>query len=274
MSQQTTRSGANVPEGATDADLYLENLKGENAGLAARLADLEVGAARLPATIDEDNEAAVTDFAKQLQQAIKEAEKTRKDTKEPWLDRTRTIDDYFRLITDPVRTALSDLKDRLKDYRVEKEKVERERQERIRRDAEEAERKARQEAEQRQAEAERMARQADTAQGRADARRQFDESKAAKKQADQAAERAEHTRRQEREPVQTRGQTGAAGFSKRRWVASVFDYDSVPLEDLRPYLKTEHIDYALRQMISAAEDPSKLDLPGVSFKQAESFQVR
>ena len=152
--------GVNVPEGATDLDLYRENLRDETEGLATRLADLQVGAARLPETIDDTNEGDVTDFAAQISAALKEVEKVRKSTKEPWLERSKLIDAHFKQMADPVRKVLDRVRARLAEYRREKERLERERQEQARREAEEAERKAREEAEQKRLEAERMAKEA------------------------------------------------------------------------------------------------------------------
>lgn len=274
MTDQATTTGSNIPEGASDADLYAENLKSETQGLADRLADLRVGAANVPETIDESNEGDVTDFAGQIAKALKEAEKTRVEIKAPWFSRAKAVDKHFAGLVDPVKVAFDSLKTRLGTYQREKERVERERQERARREAEEAERKAREEAEASQREAERMAREASDNQARVDARRQLAEADEATARADKAAETKKVATRAASEPVQTRGSSGTTGFVRKNWIPKVFDYDSIPLEDLRKYLKPEHIDQALRRMIAAAADPSKLDVPGVSFVNDPSMQIR
>ena len=143
-------------------DPYLARLEEENEKLANEAADLELEALELPATVNTDEEAAkVTNFVAKAKTLARKAEGKRTETKEPWLQRGRTVDAFFKKLTSPVEARVQRLQADLNAFaRAKAERERAERLERERLERAEAERQ-RQEAENARREAERLQRESE-----------------------------------------------------------------------------------------------------------------
>src|SRR5260370_29777482 len=115
------------------------------------------GYARVPDPIESGEDAArLTDFIAQCQAHIKRAEAAHKAEKAPFLKAGRVVDGLFKGRCDQLLAALAPVIARLKAYRDEVARTERERHEQARRSAEEVARHAMAEAEEHRALAERL----------------------------------------------------------------------------------------------------------------------
>ena len=231
----------NPPPDLLTGQALQERLRDENQDLLRRRDELLAAAARMPAIDDEDVARKVTDFVKQLLALVKASESKRTDAKEPYLEGGRSVDGFFKGISDPIDKAKKLVEQELTKYA--REKAEQERRARM-----EAERLAREAAEAARREAEARAR---AAADEASLNTAIEaESAAETAQADLVkAEQAADVKAAELS--RTRGEYGAVSSLRTSWVFDEIDRAELDLEALRPYLPTDGLDKAVRAFIKA-----------------------
>jgi len=216
---------------------------------------------RVPATVENEQTAGDTgDFIKQLDAGRKAAEGARVAEKEPFLEGGRTVDGWFKTITEPLIKAKKDIEARLNSYLGKKAAAERKARE-------EVERKAREEAERLAAEAAKAeaAIQDDVAlevavaaeQRAADAR-----AAATKAQQEADAKPAELSR--------TRGDYGSVASLRTYWTFDSWERTRLDLEALRQHISSDALEKAIRSFIKAGGR----ELEGAHILEATSTVVR
>jgi hypothetical protein len=233
-----------------------------HADLIARFRELELGCARVPDPLaGEDDAARLTDFIAQCQAHIKQAETAHKAEKAPFLTAGRMVDGFFKRRCEQLSAALAPLTARLKAYRDEVARREKERHEATRRAAEEAAQQALAEAEQHRALAEQLAR---AGAGLTDRQRALEELRLAE-EAEARAAAAGRRAQVSLEPTRLYGGYGSTAYVSRSWTFEVIDLDRVP----REYMS---LDVAVvREAITRA---GVRDIPGLRIFQAEALRVR
>lgn len=203
-------------------------LRAENSDLLERQKELLQALERIPATIDDDQTAQkLTQQISIIKACVKKSEDRRKVAKNPYLERSRTVDQTFKSISDPLNAAAKDLTGRLNNYQRRKLEIER-------RSRAEAERKAREEAEA----------AAKLARTEAD----LEEAIKAEERAKQAAEAAEASTA---EMGRTRGEYGAVASARTVWTGQITDPRILDLEALRPHLPLTALQQAVRAFVKA-----------------------
>ncbi len=227
---------------------FLEILAEKHAGIAVKVQAIAERANKAPRTIESDADfETVGTLIVDARNLFKSVDKERETEKEPFLRGGREVDSFFKVHTDRLNRIGEAFRKLADAYTRQKAEEER------RRLAAEAE-KARLESE-RQAEIARRAAEANrTKTAEKHEAKAEDAQRAAKEaQAAAAAPAAEH--------VRTRMDTGVLATAKAEWAFEVQDYQKIPLDQLRPYIKLEHIDMAIRGFVKTNQD--KIPLPGV-----------
>ncbi len=245
-----------------DADPLRDRMADIHGALVARQAALLADEAlRVPEIIeDEEGAEKVTDYIKELAGCVKTLEGARVSEKEPFLKSGRTVDGFFKKMTDNLGAVKRGASKVLTVY--EREKAERER----RRLDEEA-RLAREEAERAQQEAE----------ARADAladARDLDGAIEAEEQAKQAAADLVQVERDAAvnaaELSRTRSAKGAVSSLRTFWDFKELDRAQIDLEALRHHLPHAAIESAVRAFVKAGGR----DLAGVEIFENTASVVR
>lgn len=272
MTEHTTpQLGDNLPPSEIEA--FEQNLREANRGISDRIGDLQVGLARVPEQITDENAAQATDFIAQCKVELKAAEERRKAAVKPLNDRKDKVQAFFKGLVSPAQAMVDEVTKRLNAYHQEKQRLERERlaaEQAKQRAEEQAQREA---AEAAQREAEEKARQAKTDEDRRRAAAQFREAEDARGKADEAGEAAEQAERAAKGPVHIKGDSGATAYATTRWTHEVFDLGAVPLPELARYLKPEHVDAAIRAWMKDRK-PSEYSMAGVAFSEESSTRIR
>lgn len=216
--------------------------------IQARTNELRVGLARVPETIDPDNEGRVTDFIKQVKATIKDAKDAHRAVKAPVLEQSRAIDAKLKAMTEPLEKMLEPIQKRLADYAKKCADEERRRQEEARRRAAEEEEAKRREAEEARRAAEEKARSADTVEARQEAEAAFAGVQQAEAEAEAAAKKRELADKAKSSLI--RGESGSVAVQQTYWAHEI-DMDTFDLNRLRPFFKPEEIDKAVRAAIKA-----------------------
>lgn len=241
-----------MPEAAADIGHnrppLVEVLAEKHADLAAKVEGIADRANKAPRIVTSDEDLAIIGtLIVDARNLFKTADKEREAEKEPFLRGGREVDAFFKVHTDRLNRigeAFRKLADTWTRQKAEDER---------RRLAAEAE-KARQEA----------ARQTEIAQRAAEANRtktaEKHEAKAedAQRAADEAAAAAASPAA---DHVRQRMDTGILATAKTEWAFEITDYDAIPLEKLRPYLKREHVEQAIRSLVKIQKNATPL--PGV-----------
>lgn len=232
--------GHNLPP--TDADPLRDRLSEEHAALMKRRDELLEATDRAPAVIeDEDTAGKMTDFIKQVQAAIKAAEGARVAEKEPFLAAGRTVDGWFKKMTDPLADAKKKLERVLTEYQRKKaERERREREEAARREREEAERAAREAAE-----------RAAALQSEADLAGAIVAEEAAAQAAADAARAAQAAAAKPADLSRSRGDYGGVASLRTFWDFEGLDRDALDLEALRPHIPADALEKAVRSFVKA-----------------------
>jgi hypothetical protein len=186
----------------------------------------------------------VTD-AKALARRI---EGRRVEEKKPHLEAGRTVDSFFATYTDRldrIETAFTSAASAYQRDKVAKQ----------RREAEEAARKLRDEEERKRQEAEK-AKRPETVE------RKLDEADELAAQADAAEARAASS---DHELAKVKTETGVTAGASKGYTFKITDYEAIPLDKLRPYIKREEIEKALRSF--AKIHKAAASLPGVHFEE-------
>lgn len=231
-----------INEPSDVAEMLRQNLAEKYLPLLSRRDELLDACNRVPGTIEDDDTAGkVADFIKQMTGAHKTAETARVGEKEPHLEAGRTVDGWFKAITDPLATAKKGIEARLTTYQRIKADAERRAREETERQTRETARLAAEEAAKREAAMQTDA-DVDVAIAAADAaeRASFDEL-TAKRAVD--ANAADLSR--------TRGTFGAVASLRTFWDFRDLDRDKIDLELLRHHLPTDAIEKAVRSFIKA-----------------------
>lgn len=237
-----------------------EQLRDENMALLKRRDELLAAAERIPEIGDDSTAGRVSDFLKQLTALAKAADGKRVDHKEPFLEGGRTVDGFFKAITDPVDRTKKAIEKRLTDYlRAKADAERREREAEARRQREEAER-LRLEAEAREA----AARDQQSLDRAIDAETKADTAAADAREAEKAAEvkAAELSR--------TRGEYGAVASLRTTWTFDEIDRARLDLEALRQHLPSDALEKAVRSFIRAGGR----ELAGTRIYETTSATVR
>ena len=240
---ETPGIGHNAPVLPTPEELRA-GLEMDNETLIARKDELLEAFERTPETIEDDEVAGrVQDFVKQIDACRKNASAGRVAAKEPYLDGGRTVDGFFKAITEPLEAAKKELGTRVTAYLRKKKEAERQR--RV-----EEERRAREEAERKQREAEARAAAAKTEQDLDKAIEAEEAADAAEQEAIDAARAAEANAA---DMSRTRGEYGSVGSLRTRWVhdEATLDRKTLDLEALRQHIPETALHQAVRSYIKA-----------------------
>jgi hypothetical protein len=232
------------------------------AELVARFHNLELGCTRVPEIIDSTEEAGlVADFVAQCQTHIRYAERAHKEEKAPFLNGGRVVDAFFKRRCEKLDAAVDLVLARLKacyDRLVETDAARHAAQ--LRAAEEEAGRAADEEAQHR-AEAERLTREAQTAEKRRRAVQHLALADAAAARAREAALRAATPF----DAPRIVGDYGASAYVSHSWSFEVSDLARVP----RSYLSLDG--EAVRSAITKA---GVREIPGLKIFQSENLRVR
>jgi undecaprenyl pyrophosphate synthase len=250
--------GANNPP--VEANALRDRLIEDNDDLIRRKEELLAGAARVPDVTDDEMAGKVSDFIKQLTGFVKVADNKRVAEKEPFLSAGRTVDGFFKALSDPVEAAKKAVERKLTGYL--QEKANRERRER-----EEAARIAREEAERQAAEARRKA---EAMKADADLAAALEAEQAAQQRAAEAAKAEKSAAANAADLSRTRGDYGAVGSLRTTWDFRNLDRDALDLESLRQHLPLDALEKAVRSAIKAGVR----ELRGVEIYEAQHAVVR
>ncbi len=226
--------GNSPPIAETLADQYKD--------LIAKIEPIAERANALPKKIQSDQDlekvAPVIVDANELSRKL---EATRKVEKEPYLSAGREVDAFFNPLVDRLDRIADTFENLSTTY--QREKIARERRER---EAEAA--RLREAEEKKRAEAEK-AKRPDTVE------RKHDEADELSLQAAQAEEKAAAANK-DLGRMQTA--TGVKVGVRTSWDFRITDYEAIPLEKLRPYLKREHVEQAIRSYVKIQKGSTSL----------------
>jgi hypothetical protein len=267
--------GGNFPP--NDSENLKQTLGESNADMIARARELyEIAKNTAPTCEDEETASLITDRVKMIASCKKSLEAKRVEAKEPYLTLERTVDGYFKPITEGLDNAKRKLESVLGVWLQRKAAEERRRRE------EEAARQ-RQEAEAAAVEAARLEQQAREAH---DAEMQT-LAAASQKQAEQKLTEAVVVEKQavkseqaaQARPSQlaaTHGDYGSRSSLRTVKVARIVDRAQLGLGPLGPHLSEAHIQIALNSWMKAnwVDDKSPPELAGASFTMESRAQVR
>ena len=229
--------------------------------LVRRRDDLLQAVDRVPATVEDEQTAGdVGDFIKQLDAGRKAAEGARVAEKEPFLEGGRTVDGWFKKITEPLAKAKTEIEGRLNIYLGKKAAA-------ARKAREEVERKAREEAVRLAADAallEENAKDATTLDNAVAA------EEAAKVAAKTAAKAQQEATAKPADLSRIRGDYGAVASLRTHWTFDDLDRPALDLESLRQHLSTDALEKAIRSFIKAGGH----ELDGVRIFETTSTVVR
>lgn len=259
MSDAPAPIGDNQPP--VDYDALTERLNLDHVALINRRNDLVNAMERVPETIEDEATAkAASDFVKQLQAVIKQANAARVEEKEPYLEGGRRVDGFFRAIEKSVDEVKAKVLARMTVYqraveaearrvRLEDERVAREAAEEARKAAAEAEAAMKEEADM------------DAAlEAEAEAKRKAAEAETAKRAAE--ANAASLSR--------SRSSAGTVASLTTEWTFRDLDREKLDLEALRQHLPEKALEQAVRSFIKAGG--RKLD--GVDIYEDSKTVVR
>lgn len=225
-----------------DANPLRDRLAEESTTLLARRDELLNGAARVPATVEDDETAGkVADFIKLTTACIKSAEALRVGRKEPFLESGRIVDGFFKAVTDPLDKMKRGIEARLtvwQRFKAEEERRVRQEAERVAREAAEAAAAAARAAEL-AVQDERLLNAAIEAAARAK-QAQADAVVAEKAAAVKPAELS-----------RTRGEVGAVASLRTFWDFTDLERDTLDLETLRQHLPADALEKAVRSFVKA-----------------------
>lgn len=241
----------------TDAQIFRERMQEQHPDLLKRADDLVAALERLPSEIGDDETAGrVTDYISQLAKCRKAAETTRVAEKEPYLSMGRTVDGYFKAITDKLDNAKTRAQRPLTEHL--NRKAEEERKERLR-----------------IAEEQRLA-----AQRAADEAAQLEASKQTEAAEETFTQAQVHEQRAVKmevaataRPAQlanVRGAEGSGASLRTRWVGKLINRDQLDVARLLPFISDEALQKAINGYVAAGHR----ELRGVSIVEESTAVVR
>lgn len=225
-----------------DHDPLRERLEEQERDLVRRRDELLASYARAPATVDDDDTCGrVGDLVKLIAACQKNAETRRVGAKEPFLAAGRTVDGFYKRITDPLGAAAQKLRYRMTEFQRAKEAEERRRRE--------------EEARRQKEEADRLAREAEERAAALQSQTELDDALTAEEQARQAAADAERANKDAKakaaELSRTRGNYGSVASLHTFWDFADLDRASLDLETLRNHIPMAALEQAVRSHIKA-----------------------
>jgi hypothetical protein len=229
------------PPDLLTGDALRDKLRDENYELIMRRDELLAAAARVPEVTSDDVAGKVTDFVKQLAALGKAADAKRVGAKEPFLEGGRTVDGFFKAITDPVATAKTGVERKLTTYLRDKEA-------RARREREEQERQAREAAEAARRDAEERAK---AMRDQASLQAAVEAEKAAELAAADLVRAEQAATVKAAELSQTRGEYGSLSSLRTVWTFDGIDRAALDLEALRQHFPIDGLEKAIRSFIRA-----------------------
>lgn len=258
MNAVDPKMGHNNPP--SDVEILRDTLAAQNADILSRRDELLAACGRIPAITSDDIAGKVGDHVKLMTSCMKSADTKRVATKEPYLSAGRTVDGFFKGITDPLETAKKQVERNLTAYLQEKAAAERRRRE-------EDARIAREEADRIAAEAAAAAAQVQTEADLGNAIAAEDsattaQAEAAKAQKEADAKAADMSR--------TRGDYGAVSSLRTTWEFSDLNRDTLDLEALRQHIPIDALEKAVRAAIKAGVR----ELAGVRIYESTNAVVR
>lgn len=193
-----------------------------------RASELIESSLRVPSTITDDETAGkVGDYIKQVMACNKNAEAARVKEKEPHLAAGRSVDAWFKKITDNLEATKKNVERRLTTYLREKEAKER---------------AAREEA------ARLAAKQAAEAEAAMRSQTDLEDAITAQADADKAKKEAEA---KAADLSRNRGDMGSVSSLRTFWDFADMDRDALDLEALRAHIPQDALDKAVRSFVKA-----------------------
>lgn len=184
---------------------------------------------------NEEQYGAVGDIAVQARKLSKSIDEKRKAEKEPYLQGGRDVDAFFGTLIDRVKRIADTLQQRADAYARAKADEER------RRRQEEARKAEAEEQRQREIAAKEAERNRPTSAAKHEDKAEAAAERVAEAQAAASVKAAELTR--------TRSATGTVASARTNWDFEITDINVIPLNELRPFIKREHIEQAIRQFV-------------------------
>lgn len=233
--ERATIGGNNPPISEVLAEQYRD--------LVAKIEPIAERANALPRKVESDEDLGpVGDIIVDASALSKEIEKARKAEKEPHDRAGKEVQAFF--------LPLKDRLDRISTaFQTASDEYQRQKAAAARRAAEEEARKLREEEE-------RLRREADEAKRPATADRKLDKAEEIADQREEAEARAAATNA---DLTRIRTDTGVTAGTRTVWNFQITDYDAIPLDKLRPFLKREHVEGAIRSMVNIQKGSTKLD---------------
>lgn len=225
-----------------------EILSEKYADLAKKVEAIAVRANTAPRKIETDDHlATIGKLVVDTRALFKDADKAREAEKEPFLKGGREVDAFFSVFKDRldrIGRAFQQISDDHARAVAAKRRAE----------AEAAAKAAREEAE-RQAEIARRAEEANRT-------KTAEKHGARAGEAERAAEAAEAVASSSAaDLVRERLDTGVLSTARTEWTFEITDYAAIPLDILRPYMKREHVEQAIRALVKIQKNATSV--PGV-----------
>lgn len=212
---------------------------------------------RLPTKIEDDETAQkASDYIKQVMARKKTLEASRVNEKEPFLTMGRSVDGFFKAVTDKLDAVQKKAKQPLDAYLIAKEQAER-----ARRAAEAEEARQREQAQINAAKALEEA-------GRAEEAKAMTQVAAASEHLVAALDKAAEVRPSEL--ARTRSAEGSLATLRTRWVGEIMDIDALDLNTLRHHLNPDALQKAVNSFVAAGGRT----LAGVTIKEISETVVR
>jgi len=227
---------------APETDPLLERLNEDHRAITKRKDDLLFEADMAPETVgNEDTAKQISDLISEINKHVKSTDKVREGEKAPFLTAGRTVDGFFKGVTEPLEKAAKKLNVPLTTYQRKKADDER-------RAREETERRAKEEAE-------RAAKEAEAKIAALESSDDLAGAIAAEEASNRAAAEAEKAKREAEakaaELSRTRSAKGSVASLRTFWNFADLDRATVDLEALRSHLPQDALEKAVRSYISA-----------------------
>lgn len=209
-----------------------------------------------PATIRTEAQiATISELVLDASDLSKKLEATRTVEKKPHLDACREVDGYFGALT----TRLNRIADTFTDIASGHQRAV----------AAEARRKAEAEAAELRAKEEKLRAAAEAAKKPATADKKQEQADEIAAQAEAAEAKAATTNH---ELAKVKTDAGVSVGAKTEWTFKITDYEAIPLDKLRPYLKREVIEQAIRAYVKIHKGSASL--AGVHFEEDIKATIR
>ena len=238
---QTPGAGHNLPLG-TDPTYILETLKADHGDLIKRKDDLVASVEWAPDTCDDnDTLAKMSDLIKMISALVKHCEALRSNAKAPFMSAGKTVDGFFRGISDHAEKGKTSLTKRITVYQQKIAVEERRRREEEARAAAEEARKAREEA----------AAAAAAAMQNGDLDSAVEADDAAVVQAEEARKRDDEAKAKAAELSRARSDFGSVSSLRTTLDFEVVDIEAIPLDILRHHIARADLEKAVRSYVKA-----------------------